>query len=111
MDDSTKGCDTNELQDAIANAFPTYSYNGPVMNHPYDPSDFEDEADNLDVLLHGRNWRQLKPVTFGRNDDDSVSINERGSLLISGDEYVLMDDRAIPAFLAPWLWKAVENLN
>lgn len=94
MDDAQRlGCKKQELQEAIANEFPSHPHSGPVLEVSHDPSVYEAEGDNLDILLKGRSWRDL--------DSSFVESND--------DEYVLMNERALPVFIGAWLWRAAED--
>ena len=84
------GCEKRELQEAISNQFPSHTYSGSVLAVSHDPSVYDAEDDNLDILLKGKSWRSI--------DLQFVESNH--------DEYVLMNEQALPAFLAAWLWKA-----
>ncbi len=61
----------------------------------HDPAVYEAEADNLDIALAGKQWRDLTA--------EFVSANP--------DEYILMNDLAVVAFLGAWLWRATEDLD
>lgn len=87
------GCEKRELQEAISNQFPSHTYSGSVLAVSHDPSVYDAEDDNLDILLKGKSWRSIDPQFVESNHD----------------EYVLMNEQALPAFLAAWLWKAAED--
>lgn len=88
-------CKTRELQTIIASEFPACAYHGKVMTTTHAPSEYEIETDNLDVVLAGKTWKEIGA--------EFVAVNR--------DDYVLMNDSAVVAFLGAWLWSAVENLD
>ena len=87
------GCEKRELQEAISNQFPSRPYSGPVLAISHAPSVYDAEDDNLDILLKGKSWKNIDPQFVESNHD----------------EYVLMNEQALPAFLAAWLWNAAED--
>jgi hypothetical protein len=89
------GCGKKELQEAIASEFPAHPYSGPILAVSNDPSVYDVDTDNLDFLLKGKSWKELDPQFVESNHD----------------EYVLMNELALPAFLGAWLWNAAEDVN
>ena len=89
------GCETKELQAAISREFPALPYSGPILAVSHDASVYEVDDDNLDTLLRGKSWKDL--------DSQFVESNH--------DEYVLMNERALPAFVGAWLWRVAGDTN
>ncbi len=90
-----RDCDKASLRRRILGAFPAYSYAGQVMAVLHDPSEYESEADNLDVVLAGKKWTELEEAYVDANSDD----------------YVLMAPLAVQAFLPAWLSRAADDLG
>jgi hypothetical protein len=88
-------CNLLALRRIILDSFPSYAFHGPVMSGSNEPNVYEVDADNLDKVLAGKNWRELT----------------REFLDVHQDEYVLMNDSAVVAFLGAWLWRAADNLG
>lgn len=89
------GFDLCVLRQIILDSFPSYPFYGPVMAVSHDPSIYETDADDLDTVLAGKEWRELTTEYLDANQD----------------EYVLMNDSAVVAFLGAWLWRAADNLS
>ena len=69
-------------------------FTGQVMAVLHDPSVYECEADNLDLVLAGKEWQALERAYIDANPDD----------------YVLMAPLAVQAFLPAWLVRAADDL-
>jgi hypothetical protein len=96
MSDNIKpDCNLHALRQIILDSFPSYPLHGLVMAVSHDPSVYEVDADNLDKVLAGKEWRELEAEYLDANPD----------------EYVLMNDSAVAAFLGAWLWRAADDLR
>lgn len=88
-------CGTDILQELVLEYFPAIPYYGQVLAISHDSSEYEADSDNLDVVLFGKEWRELVSNYVEANEDD----------------YVLMSSKAVVAFLGAWLWRAAETLE
>jgi len=83
------------LKQMILDSFPAYPYEGQIMAMLRDPQEYESEADDLDLVLAGKEWTGLQRAYIDANYDD----------------YVLMSPSAVQAFLAAWLYPAIDDLG
>jgi hypothetical protein len=60
-----------------------------------DPQEYESKADDLDLVLAGKEWTGLQRAYIDPNYDD----------------YVLMSPSAVQAFLAAWLYRGIDDLG